>query len=464
MEIERKWLIDGFPAGLPLLKEARVRRGYISTAPVVRIRESVNADGCRCVLCFKGEGTLAREEVETDISAELFRRLTAFTGQDLVTKDYRVYALPGGERLEVSLVDAGRPTAFFLRGGGVPHRGGRPRLCSAALPGRRKDRERRFFHERLLARYPRLRPGGIAMHTGRLFEIVYLLQSRPRMTARELAERFEVSVRTIYRDIDALSAAGVPVYAARGGGGGVGLLPGYVLDRSLLTDGEQDEILYALRAMAAAGMGGAALEKLAGLFQKSGDGWLEVDFFSLGLRPGGKRVFATLKTAILSRREIAFDYYSARGEKSRRTAQPVKLVYKDAAWYLQAYCLARQALRVFKLCRMLDVTLLDAVFTPGPQHTPQPMDPAEAPGPLLHLELMFTPAAAYRVYDMFPPEWVTQLPDGRFFVSAFYPESPWIYGFLLSFGADVAVLSPPQVQQALREAGQKVAALYSAPE
>lgn len=137
---------------------------------------------------------------------------------------------------------------------------------------------------------------------------------------------------------------------------------------------------------------------------------------------------------------------------------------KDAAWYLQAYCLARQALRVFKLCRMLDVTLLDAVFTPGPQHTPQPMDPVEAPGPLLHLELMFTPAAAYRVYDMFPPEWVTQLPDGRFFVSAFYPESPWIYGFLLSFGADVAVLSPPQVQQALREAGQKVAALYGAPE
>ena len=92
------------------------------------------------------------------------------------------------------------------------------------------------------------------------------------------------------------------------------------------------------------------------------------------------------------------------------------------------------------------------------------MDPAEAPGPLLHLELTFTPAAAYRVYDMFPPEWVTQLPDGRFFVSAFYPESPWIYGFLLSFGADVAVLSPPQVQQALREAGQKVAALYGAPE
>ena len=92
------------------------------------------------------------------------------------------------------------------------------------------------------------------------------------------------------------------------------------------------------------------------------------------------------------------------------------------------------------------------------------MDPAEAPGPLLPLELMFTPAAAYRVYDMFPPEWVTQLPDGRFFVSAFYPESPWIYGFLLSFGADVAVLSPPQVQQALREAGWRHYSLFLDPD
>ena len=113
MEIERKWLIGRFPAGLPLLREASVRQGYISVRPAVRIRESVSRTGSRWELCFKGKGTLAREEVETDISRELFDRLTAFTGTDLVTKEYRVYALPGGEELEVSLVDAGQPTAFF---------------------------------------------------------------------------------------------------------------------------------------------------------------------------------------------------------------------------------------------------------------------------------------------------------------------------------------------------------------
>ena len=109
MEIERRWKIAGFPENLPLLRQAHMRQGYIATAPVVRIR----TDGARCVLCFKGKGTLAREEIETDIDAETFRRLEAFIGKPLVSKDYRVYALPDGRRLEVSLVDAGRPTAFF---------------------------------------------------------------------------------------------------------------------------------------------------------------------------------------------------------------------------------------------------------------------------------------------------------------------------------------------------------------
>ena len=115
MEIERKWLIEGFPedAGLPCIKRAAVRQGYIATAPVVRIRESVSESGTRYVLCFKGKGTLAREEIETDIDRETFEKLCVFTGKDLVTKRYRVYALPGGEQLEVSLVDEGRATAFY---------------------------------------------------------------------------------------------------------------------------------------------------------------------------------------------------------------------------------------------------------------------------------------------------------------------------------------------------------------
>lgn len=115
MEIERKWLIKDFSvcAGLPLLKEAAVSQGYIATSPVVRIRKSVCGGTAQHILCFKGKGTLAREEIETEIDCEVFEKLTVFTGKDLVTKDFKVYLLPGGEHLEVSLVDAARDTAFY---------------------------------------------------------------------------------------------------------------------------------------------------------------------------------------------------------------------------------------------------------------------------------------------------------------------------------------------------------------
>ncbi|MEG1873140.1 MAG: CYTH domain-containing protein [Ruthenibacterium sp.] len=116
MEIERKWQMEGFPhtAGLPCERCADVRQGYIATAPAVRIRESVPQGGAASyMLCFKGKGTLAREEIELPLDKELFTRLCVFTGQDLVTKRYRVYRLPGGEAFEVSLVDEGRPTAFY---------------------------------------------------------------------------------------------------------------------------------------------------------------------------------------------------------------------------------------------------------------------------------------------------------------------------------------------------------------
>lgn len=113
MEIERKWEIDGFPQGLPLLDTATMEQAYLSTRPVVRIRASHRAGQASYILCIKGEGGLAREEIELPVEEAVYRRIARLIGQPPIVKEYRAYRLPGGERLEVNLVDAGTPAAFY---------------------------------------------------------------------------------------------------------------------------------------------------------------------------------------------------------------------------------------------------------------------------------------------------------------------------------------------------------------
>lgn len=112
-EIERKFLIDGFPQNLPLLEEATVWQGYISADPVVRIRKKETAMGTGYRLCFKSKGTLMRKEVELDITAEKFDALSELLDAPLIRKDFKVFSLPDGHRLECSLVDKDTPTSFY---------------------------------------------------------------------------------------------------------------------------------------------------------------------------------------------------------------------------------------------------------------------------------------------------------------------------------------------------------------
>ena len=116
MEIERKWLTNGWPQGLEEQRRIIMRQGYITTRPTVRIRSEASGDVTEYVLCFKGAAGpdgLAREEIETNIAPELFAKLEAFIGRPLIEKEQRRYSLPGGLTLEVNQVDRGRPGEFF---------------------------------------------------------------------------------------------------------------------------------------------------------------------------------------------------------------------------------------------------------------------------------------------------------------------------------------------------------------
>jgi len=300
------------------------------------------------------------------------------------------------------------------------------------------------------------------MQINRLFEIIYLLLNKKFMTANELAEHFEVSVRTIYRDIDTLSLAGIPIYALQGKGGGISLLEHYVLDKSVLSEREQNEILYALQSLTVTQVPEAdkVLAKLSSLFKKSRTNWIEVDFSPWGSDDKGFSQFALIKDAILSHKIIEFNYFGSSGEKTARRVEPIKLIFKINAWYLQAFCLTRNELRMFKIVRMADVQITEDPFT---QMIPEPL-PGD--GQLqetqnwIELCLNISADGAYRVYDEFEEKEITKNTDGSFTIMTTLPESDWLIRYILSFGSEAEVKSPQYIRDMLQFELNKITMKY----
>ena len=288
------------------------------------------------------------------------------------------------------------------------------------------------------------------MSAGRLFGIFYYLLDHGQATAPELAARFEVSVRTIYRDIDALSAAGIPVYAVPGHGGGISLLDKCILERSSFSEQEQTQIITALQSLPESVRAESehTLSKLSALFRRRPPDWLQVDLSHWGQSGPDHEKFRTLRTAILERRVISFTYVSSAGQTTQRLALPARLCFKGQAWYLQAFCLKRQDYRTFKISRMLRLTVLEEQSRQMPE--PPPVEAGGSPPPfLVSVTLRFAPWMAYRVYDEFDESCITAEEDGSFLVRVTFPEDQWLYGYLLSFGAAVEVLSPAALKARL---------------
>jgi predicted DNA-binding transcriptional regulator YafY len=300
------------------------------------------------------------------------------------------------------------------------------------------------------------------MQINRLLEIVYVLLFQKTATAKELAERFQVSQRTIYRDIDALSLAGIPVYTEKGRGGGISLLPDFVLNKSILSEQEQNEILSALHGLSVihtAGVG-QVLQKLSAVFNKTAAPWLEVDFSDWGY--GNRQLFNDFKTAILARRVVEFDYYNAQGEMMRRRVEPQLIWFKSKAWYVKGFCLTRMDGRVFKLTRVRNLIATGERFAARDASAPSlPKPPARRPIPFTCLTLRIAADMAYRVYDEFCEDSVSVEPDGSFLVAVTWPEDEWVYGTILSYGEKAEVLEPEHIRDIIRDRASGIVARYT---
>ncbi len=291
------------------------------------------------------------------------------------------------------------------------------------------------------------------MQTGRLFEIIYLLINKKKMSAQELAEHFEVSKRTILRDIDALTAAGIPVYTAQGKGGGISIMDSFLLNKAVLSEDDKNQILFALQGLSATNTVDTkrVLNKLQNLFDRTNANWIEVDFSRWGSGDSDKRKFEILKNAILGKRAISFRYVSSYGEESERKVHPLKLIFKSKAWYLQAFCTVRQDYRIFKINRILDVSMTNESFDES-SYSPPPIEVPQAESDsLIALTIALSPKAAYRAYDEFDEGCIEKCDNGWLRVTARLPEDNWLYGFLRSLGKDVCIISPEHLKEKIQQ-------------
>ena len=304
--------------------------------------------------------------------------------------------------------------------------------------------------------------GKYIMRVNRLLEMVTLLLNRPTITAGEFAERFDVSIRTVYRDVEELSSAGIPVYMSKGKGGGISLLEDFTINRTLISSDETDSLLLALKTLQAVRYPEVDqfLEKLQSLFRSShAADWVQVEFSPWGSNPDDENKFSGVKQAILKRQVIRFDYVNTRGEKSRRDVEPVRLIFKGQAWYLHAYCRQQKSFRTFRLSRIRNMTISDEVFVPRREDSRQ--DSTESKQPYIPVKLRFSAEVRYRVYDDFDDSYIHLNPDGYCELSFAFPEDEWLYGYLLSYGNHVEVLEPVSIRENLIKRLQKAMDIYS---
>lgn len=282
------------------------------------------------------------------------------------------------------------------------------------------------------------------MSVNRHFEIIYLLLERKKVTAKELAEHFEVSTRTIYRDVDVLSGAGIPIYASKGKGGGISLLEGYALDSALLTSAEQTDILTGLQTLAAMNFPDSEkiLDKAARLFKRQARNWLDIDFAPWGSGTEKKSLFHLLRDAITQQLELRFSYVSSKGEKTDRCVEPYQLIFKQNAWYLLGFCIGKQDFRVFKVSRILRASVTQNKFALQP--VPDGIGNAEQAASETSIPVMLQIASrgAFRVYDEFDERVIQKNEDGTFLIQVHLPDGPWLVSYLLSFGSLIEKIGP----------------------
>ncbi|KXZ21749.1 YafY family protein [Bacillus nakamurai] len=311
------------------------------------------------------------------------------------------------------------------------------------------------------------------MKLERLLAIIVLLISKKQVQAAELAEMFEVSVRTIYRDIDVISRAGIPIITSQGFGGGIQMTETYRMEREWLKEEELAVIASALKSVSSVYepyASSSAIKKIQQLvpvkneaeFKRKTEKWF-FDMTPWGHTNDQKNLLHELLSGAIDHTlTVSFIYTNAKGETMERQAEPYTLVCKTGRWYLYAFCLAKQDFRFFKLSRMKSLSVQTITFErKDVQLDTLPWD-AEwyRKEKAVSLELLVHSGAQQRLGEWFGYDVFHFDKEGSCRAVISFPENQWLIGFLLQFGKEIEILSPLHIREQVKETIQEMKKRY----
>ena len=302
------------------------------------------------------------------------------------------------------------------------------------------------------------------MKIDRQIGILSILLQRHAVTAPYLADKFEVSRRTINRDIEDLCKAGIPIETKQGVNGGISIMEQYKMDRTLFTSAEMQDILAGLRSLDSVNgtnRYGKLMEKL--LMGSSdfmvGDQSVLIDLSSW-YKDSLSLKIELIRKAIDDCRELIFLYYAPKGECERRI-EPYYLIFRWSSWYVWGWCEKRRDFRLFKLNRMEELCLSESTYVKRAAPMPNLSNERIFPGGI-RVKALFDAGCKWRLVEEFGADSFEEQEDGHLLFKADYTDEENLITWLLSFREQVEILEPKHIRDEMVAIIRRMEEIYMA--
>lgn len=308
------------------------------------------------------------------------------------------------------------------------------------------------------------------MKVDRLVSIIMILLDKKRIGAQELADMFEVSPRTIYRDIDAINMAGIPVRGASGVGGGFEIMQEYKVDKKVFSADDLSALLMGLSSLSGMIRGDELVHALAKVksfipADRAKEIELKANQICIDLSPwmGNRNIqpyLETIQSALQENKLLSFEYIAHHGNKTARTAEPYQLVLKGNHWYLQGYCRVRSDFRLFRLSRMSNLQIKEEIFAPRDYQKPQLDFDSILETMQTKIKIRIHRSVMERVLDFCTYEDFSSDGNEYYIVNFPFIDNEYHYDILLSFGDKCECLEPLHVREKMKRRIHDIVAIY----